>query len=74
MKEQVVKPRPLTPAFFAERIESASKEMSAQVYKAMKAGGLLNDTGYLIENPRQGPAHPHLPEQLSDDKCLFINM
>lgn len=55
VNEVVVKPRPLTPSFFSDRIESVSNDTSAAMYGALLAEGCINSTGYLVDNPRCPP-------------------
>ena len=52
VNEIVVKPRPLNPAFFSDRIEGVDNATSAAMYNALLTEGCINSTGYLVENPR----------------------
>jgi len=50
--ELVVRPRPLTPSFFAERSDTIDAAASAQIFEALRGARLLNETGYLLDDPR----------------------
>ena len=52
VNEIVVKPRPLSPVFFSDRIEGVDNATSAAMYNALLTEGCINSTGYLVENPR----------------------
>jgi len=47
-----VRPRPLTPSFFAERSDAIDAAASAQIFEALRGARLLNATGYLVDDPR----------------------
>jgi zinc transporter 2 len=46
-------PTPLSPGFFAQRVEEINATVSAQLYEALKAGGVLDEHGYLPLDPRK---------------------
>lgn len=50
--ELVSRPRVLTPHFFSERCEALDGAASAQVVEALRGASLLNETGFLLEDPR----------------------
>jgi len=48
----VAEPLPLSETFFYDRVETISRTDSALLYAAIKGGGLLDDQGLLLEDPR----------------------
>lgn len=53
VKEISVKPQPLTPAFFSDRIESMPAATSAAIFRAFSDEGMLDEGGMLLEDPRR---------------------
>ncbi len=51
-REVKFEPLPLSPRFFADRIEGVSAETSAQMVAALRDGGLLDEAGKLTSDPR----------------------
>ena len=49
-----VPPLPLTESFMAERVDDFGQEQSLAVFEALRDGGALNETGFLISDPRCG--------------------
>ncbi len=45
-------PLQLSEAFFSDRIEGVSPKVSAQIFAAFKAGGLLDSNSFLKRDPR----------------------
>lgn len=50
--EAAVPPLALTPGFMAQRVDDFGQDQSHAVYDALRDGGALNETGYLISDPR----------------------
>ena len=50
--EKVLRPRPVTAELLAERIEGVDAAMGAAIVRALSIEGLLNATGFLVEDPR----------------------
>lgn len=50
--ELVSRPRVLTPHFFSERCAALDAAASAQIVEALRGASLLNETGFLREDPR----------------------
>lgn len=48
----VVHPQPLTPAFFSSRTRVISAALSSAIYATFLRAGLLDASGYLLEDPR----------------------
>lgn len=53
--EKVFKARPVSAEFFSERIDKVDAAMGAATVTAMKGAGLLNATGFLMQDPRYCP-------------------
>lgn len=51
-----VQPQPLTPSFFFNRTKDISLSMSAAIYSTFEKSGLLDSSGFLLEDPRQTSA------------------
>lgn len=52
-KLSLLRPLPLSPAFFSDRIDNFSEAVSADIFARLDAGGFLSkETGLLHENPR----------------------
>ena len=47
-----VQPQPLTPSFFSTRTRNISESVSTAIYSTFQRAGLLNETGFLLEDPR----------------------
>ncbi|CAK0738447.1 hypothetical protein CVIRNUC_001044 [Coccomyxa viridis] len=54
--EKLLRPRPVTAELLAERIEGVDAAMGAAIVRALSSEGLLNATGFLVEDPRQSVA------------------
>ncbi|DBA66909.1 TPA: hypothetical protein ACH3X2_002029 [Trebouxia sp. C0005] len=52
-----VQPRPLTPSFFFNRTQDISSSVSAAIFSTFEKSGLLDSSGFLLEDPRQTSAH-----------------
>jgi len=50
--EKLVRPRPVVPQLFSERVEGVDGPAAEALCKALKAAGLLNTTDFLKEDPR----------------------
>ena len=50
--ERVVQPQPLTPSFLANRTRTISPVVSAAIHSVFQKAGLLDDSGFLLEDPR----------------------
>ena len=50
--EKLLRPRPVTADLFAERIEGVDAAMGAAIVRALASEGMLNATGFLLEDPR----------------------
>eukprot|EP01026_Neomeris_dumetosa_P081638 TRINITY_DN9207_c0_g1_i2.p1 TRINITY_DN9207_c0_g1~~TRINITY_DN9207_c0_g1_i2.p1 ORF type:complete len:387 (-),score=41.11 TRINITY_DN9207_c0_g1_i2:409-1569(-) len=57
---------PLTQTFFSERIAEVSDDMSNKIYLVFKDNGLLDDEGYLNDNPRKSDWREHLSKEIPD--------
>ena len=53
--EKLLRPRPVTAELLAERIEGVDAAMGAAIVRALSSEGLLNATGFLVEDPRFNP-------------------
>ena len=53
--EKLLRPRPVTADLFAERIAGVDAAAGAAIVKALSGAGLLNATGFLLEDPRSHP-------------------
>ncbi len=49
-----VQPQPLTPSFFFNRTKDISPSVSAAIYSTFDKSGLLDSSGFLLEDPRYG--------------------
>lgn len=56
--EVPVAPLPLTESFMSQRVDGWVAEQSRAVFEALRDGGALNDTGFLITDPRCSHKHP----------------
>lgn len=52
VKEVAIAPLPLTPTFMTERVDFFGSEQSIAVFEALKEGGALDQSGFLITDPR----------------------
>ena len=52
MTEKLLRPRPVTAELLAERIEGVDAAMGGAIVRALSSEGLLNATGFLVEDPR----------------------
>jgi hypothetical protein len=50
-----VPPKKISAEFFSERIERLAPATATQLHSAIKAGGLLDGDGMLLEDPRRSP-------------------
>ncbi len=50
--EKVFRARPVSAELFSERIDKVDSAMGAAIATALKGAGLLNATGFLIQDPR----------------------
>ena len=55
MTEKLLRPRPVTAELFAERIQGVDAAVGAAIVRALSGAGLLNATGFLLEDPRSHP-------------------
>jgi len=52
MMNMEVQPQPLTPSFFFNRTKDISPSVSAAIYSTFEKSGLLDSSGFLLEDPR----------------------
>lgn len=57
VKEVAIAPLPLTPTFMTERVDFFGSEQSIAVFEALKEGGALDQSGFLITDPRASRPH-----------------
>ena len=50
--EKVFRARPVSAGLFTERIDKVDASTGAAIAAALKGAGLLNATGFLIQDPR----------------------
>uniref|UniRef100_A0A6U4HBT8 Uncharacterized protein n=1 Tax=Vitrella brassicaformis TaxID=1169539 RepID=A0A6U4HBT8_9ALVE len=53
-----VKPHPITPKFFSDRIPEIDEELSGKLHKALRDKQLIDEDGFLKENPRDSHRCP----------------
>ena len=60
-----VQPQPLTPSFFFNRTKDISPSVSAAIFSTFEKSGLLDSSGFLLEDPRYG-------QQCFDDQIVRL--
>jgi len=55
IRSRFLSPLPITPTFFADRIESISPKTSSLMVVALQEAELIDESGMLLENPRGSP-------------------